>query len=316
MIRPQRRRQPTSRRRPTLAPLRLLLAVLVVASILVVGGPPTEAAQPPWGCNPLDRGGTTCRIGGGGGDPGPGETTQTSTSPPGPTFRRLKVPSPPVCEAAGGGGWIPLTDVDAAIFDLGILPGSPDPVEEGQFWILELVTPDGVPQNTGFIACVGDGAPAPPSPPPLPTAGEIWGAWEDARTFEPAVNLDPFVRGLTGLDTLMWYAGPTSDSLAIAINGYGVDAEIAAVEFVWDMGAPSREGVQVYASPIPDPGEVHVYAQPVEAVVIHRIVWTGEAVITGPGLPAGGIVLDLGEALLSVGRAYDVIEVRTPVISG
>ena len=44
--------------------------------------------------------------------------------------------------------------------------------------------------------------------------------------------------------------------------------------------------------------------------------WTGSAVITGPGVPVGGITIDLGQAVLATARAYDVIEVRTPLTGG
>ncbi len=287
-------------------------ALALVAAAFAGIVPPAGAA--PAGCNPLDRGGTECRIGDGG-DPAPGGGTTVSVDAgPGPTFKRLRFWFG--CESAGGAGWTPVPDVESAVFDLSNPPAGFEPEEPGWLWISELILPDGTATNTGYLTCVGDGV-TPPPPPPIPTAAEVWGA---ALTFEPEVNLDPLVRGLTGLETYMWYEGPTADTVVLTLNGYGVVASIEAVEFQWEMGAADRDGTERYASPDPGsaaaPAADHVYGQPAEAVVIHRIQWTGSAVLTGPGLPAGGIELDLGQAVLAVARAYDVIEVRTPVLGG
>ena len=139
-------------------------------------------------------------------------------------------------------------------------------------------------------------------------------------TFEPAVNLDPFVRGLTGLETYMWYEGPTGDTVTITLNGYTVTATIAAVEYRWDMGAPDRAGVTTHVATAPGsataPAAMHVYAEPAETFIIHEVLWSGSSVVTGPGVPGGGITVDLGEATLSTARDYDVIEVRTPLTGG
>ena len=291
--------------------VRSLSAVLIALAATAVVSPPAGAQ----GCTPIDRSGTTCRIGDGSNSPpAPGERSVSTESPPGPTFVWLNLLIP--CEAATSGGWTPLTDLDSAIFDLSFGPGVADPVEPGVIWIGELVDPATGPTNSGYLSCVGAGEAVPALPPPPPTADEIWGA---ALTFEPQVNLDPYVRGLTGLETHMWYEGPLSDSVSLSLNGYGVTATIAAVEFRWDMGGASREGVQSYATAEPgsaaSPAALHTYSQPGAVVVIHEIVWAGSAVLTGPGLPAGGVVVDLGTATLATARAYDVIEVRTPVVN-
>ena len=293
--------------------LAAVLAVVALLMSLVAVGPASAQNSE---CNPLDRGGTRCRIGdGGGGAPEPGGRTISTRSPPGPRFVWLNLLLS--CDAATSSGWTPLTDLDSAIFDLSILPGIGDPAEPGVLWIGELIDPITGGTNTGYLSCVGDGEALPALPPPLPTAGEIWGA---ALTFDPAVNLDPYVRGLTGLETFMWYEGPTSDSLTLTLNGYGVQADIVAAEFRWDMGADSRTGDRAYISSIPGsadgPAAEHTYAQPEDVVVVHETLWTGSAVLTGPGLPPGGVVVDLGEAVLATARAYSVIEVRTPVVRG
>lgn len=298
-----------------IVPVMIVVAMIVVAMAMLVG--PQPAAGQSAGCSPLDRGGTRCRIGDGDAapPPAPGQTSVSSSSPPGPRFVWLSIGL--ACEAAGSTGWTPIRDLASAIFDFSLLPGAGAPTEPGVLWIGELIDPATGPTNSGFISCVGAGSARPAPPPPPPTAAEIWGA---ALTFEPSVNLDPYVRGLTGLETYLWYEGPTSDTVSLTLNGYGVTARIAAVEFRWDMGGDGRDGERRYSSPTPGsaavPAAAHTFALPAPVVVVHETVWTGSAVLTGPGLPAGGVVVDLGQAVLSTARAYDVIEVRTPVVGG
>ncbi len=301
-------------RRAALVPA-LLLIVAAVAGVGGVGPEPAAAMpEPPGDCTYIEPSGTRCRIGTGGPPPADGEhVVRAIASPPAPFFRPLRYPVP-TCDADGAGGWTPLTDLASAVFDL-TSTLAPDPVEPGYILLLELNSPAGVGQNTGFLTCVGDGEPEPALPPPLPTAGEIWG---EALTYEPAVNLDPFVRGLTGLETYMWYEGATADTVTLTLNGYVVTATIGTVGFAWDMDGPGRDGVAIHRSTVPGsadaPAATHLYAEPEEVTVIHEITWTGTSVVTGPGLPPGGLVVDLGTAVLATARDYQVIEVRTPLV--
>ncbi len=297
---------------------RALVASLVLAGVLAmagVTGPVTPAAAQD--CSALDRNGTTCNLS----DelnppkPSPGNVVVRSSAPPGPKFVWLNLLL--ACDAAATGGWTPMTDLSAAILDLSFLAGGPAPAEPGVLWVGELVNPATGGTNSGYISCVGAGQPRPPLPPPLPNADQIWGA---ALTFTPQVNLDPYVRGLTGLETYMWYEGPTADTVTITLNGYSVTATIQAVEFSWDMGRDTRAGERVHrsgqAGTAEDPAATHTYARPGPVVITHEITWTGTSVLTGPGLPAGGITVDLGQAVLATARDYDVIEVRTPLVRG
>jgi hypothetical protein len=291
----------------------LVIAALGLVAALTTASP-AEAQR--GGCSVLDPAGTRCSIvdGSAPAPPAPGGRGLRSSAPPGPRFVWLNLLV--ACDGVGGNGWTPMTDLDSAIFDLTFLPDGSDPEEPGVLWIGELIDPATGPTNTGFVSCVAAGSGLPPLPPPPPTAAEIWGA---ALTFTPQVNLDPYVRGLTGLETYLWYEGPVSDAVSLTLNGYAVAAQIDAVEFRWETGGQSRTGQSLYTSPVPGsaeaPAAVHTYADPARAVVVHEIVWTGTAVLTGPGVPAGGITVDLGEAVLSTARAYDVIEVRTPLVA-
>ena len=314
-----RGRRPRLRRSARLVARTALSARLVAAGAVVVAGAVLGPAGPVTAqtCSAIDRNGTTCNLA----DqldppkPTPGHKVVRSASPPGPKFVWVNLLL--ACDAAGNAGWTPMTDLSAAILDLSFLAGGPALVEPGVLWVGELVDPVNGGTNSGYISCVGAGQPRPPLPPPLPTADQIWGA---ALTFEPQVNLDPYVRGLTGLETYMWYEGPTDDNVTITLNGYTVTAAIQAVEFGWDMGGETRNGEQVHhsarAGSPDDPAAEHTYATPGPVMVTHEITWTGTSVLTGPGLPAGGITVDLGQAVLATARDYDVIEVRTPLVRG
>ncbi|MEL7207615.1 MAG: hypothetical protein AAGK32_05195 [Actinomycetota bacterium] len=295
---------------------RSLAFALVLAAVAAVTVVAPTAAGAQNGCSGLDRTGTRCVIA----DalnppaPAPGNHVVSSSSPPGPRFVWLNLLVP--CDAGASAGWTSLTDLDSAIFDITTVGGGP-PADPGVLWVGELIDPASGGTNSGYLSCVGAGGGPPPLPPPLPTAGEIWGA---ALTFEPEVNLDPYVRGLTGLDTFMWYEGPTADTVTITLNGYTVTATIAAVEYRWEMGAPDRSGTTDHVATAPGspdaPAAAHTYAEPAETTIVHEIVWTGTSVVTGPGIPAGGVTIDLGSAVLATARDYDVIEVRTPLIGG
>lgn len=189
---------------------------------------------------------------------------------------------------------------------------------EGRVWFAELMQPDGTPTGTGQYGCAEPDAtlPAPPRP---PSPDEVWGA---ALTFEPAVHLDPYVRGLVGLETFLWYEGETTGSISppLTLRGYDLTAEIQAFQFEWDLGAPDRDGERIVVSDTPGtagrPSGSHIYAEPADALVSHTVYWTGTYTITGPGFPPGGLTYDLGVAAIVVSRDYQVIEIRTPVVSG
>lgn len=293
----------------------VLAGLLLISGLLVAGQAPAAAQN--GRCSGLDRSGTECSIFDAlrPSEATPGSPTLKTNSPPGPRFVWLNLLLE--CDASSSSGWTSLTDIASALFDISLLAAAGPPADPGVVWIGELIDPATGGTNSGYLSCVGVSEPLPALPPPLPTAEEIWGA---ALTFEPEVNLDPYVRGLTGLETYMWYEGPVTDSVALTLNGYTVTAQIDAVEFGWDAGGPSREGEQQYVSAAPgsaeDPAAEHLYASPGEVTVIHEILWTGTAVLTGGGLPAAGVTVDLGDAVLAIARLYDVIEVRTPLVGG
>ena len=294
---------------------RFIVAIVAMALVPLLVSAPADAQS--GSCSGLDRIGTRCVIADAVDPPPPspgGTTVRTSSAPPAPVFVWLNLLVP--CDAAGSAGWTSLSDLQSAIFDINAVLAAAPPAEPGVLWVGELIDPATGGTNSGFLSCVGAGGP-PPLPPPLPTADEIWGA---ALTYEPEVNLDPYVRGLTGLETYMWYEGPTADVVTLTLNGYTVTATIRTDGFDWDMGGPDRDGRTDHHADAPGsadaPAATHTYATPATVTVVHEITWVGTSTVTGPGIPPGGVTVGLGTAVLATARDYDVIEVRTPLVGG
>jgi hypothetical protein len=289
-----------------------LMAAAFVAGLTVAAPLSPAGAQ---GCTRLTPSGTNCNIGNlvNPPRPSPGGTTISSDAPPGPTYSWSDTGI--ACDASTATGWISAVSVTSYARELAELAG-PAPAVPGTVWVGRLVDPVTGLTDSGYGSCVAVGEQAPPRPPEPPTAEEIWGA---ALTVVPEVSLDPVVRGLTGLENHMWYQGVTADSVVLSLDGFDVTADITAIEFQWDMDGPTRDQILVYSSPIPgsaeEPAASHTYALPGEYQILHQVIWTGTSLVTGPGLPAGGLVIDLGTAALATARDYTVIEVRTPLLT-
>lgn len=292
------------------------LMVTVVSSVVISlsVAPPYAGAQQ--ACSSLNPGGARCSIR----DqlnppiPEPGSAVLRTNAPPGPRFVWLNTAVP--CEAATVSGWVSAPSISRALGTISSSYSTIDLQVPGEIWIGELVDPGSGPQDQGWIGCVAPGDDGPPKPPPIPTPAEIWGA---VLTFVPDVHLDPHIRGLTGLETRMWYEGPTGDSITLNLNGYTVSASIEAVGFGWDMGGRDLDGVSQHFASEPGtalgPAATHTFARPAQVSIVHDVTWAGRATISGRGVSAG-IAVDLGQALLIVARHYEVIEIRTPLVGG
>ncbi len=318
--------------------LRLFVVICVLAATMtLITALPASARFS--GCDDLTADGTSCGL----------EDILPPTPGSGPLYVNDNrggpfyswYPTAIVCSAEGGvTNWRPLDEITdgtfaqlaaalealwvATVATIRALDLSPEEYEarlaelEGRLWFAELMQPDGTPTGTGQFGCAepNETLPAPPRP---PSPDEVWGA---ALTFEPAVHLDPFVRGLVGLETFLWYEGATTGSInpPLTLRGYDLTAEIQAFQFEWDLGAPDRDGERIItadnAGTADDPAGSHIYAEPADALVSHTVYWTGTYTITGPGFPAGGLTYDLGVAAIVVSRDYQVIEIRTPVVTG
>ncbi|MCP3857758.1 MAG: hypothetical protein GY698_24040 [Actinomycetia bacterium] len=318
-------------------PIRILLASVVLAATAAIVDANAAAASTN-GCNELTGAGTDCGLE----DilpPAPGSgPLYVNDGRVGPFYSWFATALPCLADTAGP-TWSALTNVGAAFNDLPLLTeatlaeaiaaleGQNLPADElaqrlseidGRLWFAELIQPDGTPTGTGLYGCVGP-LQTLPQPPRPPSPEEVWGA---ALTFEPEIHLDPQVRGLVGLETFLWYQGPTTGTInpPLVLRGYGLTAEIEAFQFEWDLGAQDRDGNRLVTATTPgipdDPAGSHTFAEPADVAVTHTVYWTGTYTVTGPGFPPGGLTFDLGVAAIVVSRDYQVIEIRTPVVPG
>ncbi len=314
----------------------LVSASLALTAASISAASPVAAASN--GCGALTADGTDCGL-----DdilpPAPGTgPLYVNDGRVGPFYSWYATALPCLADTAGP-GWSALTDVGAAFNDLPLLTEatvaeaiaalqdqnlSAEELAQrlseidGRLWFAELMEPDGAATGTGLYGCVGP-LQTLPEPPRPPSPEEVWGA---ALTFEPEIHLDPQVRGLVGLETFLWYQGPTTGTInpPLVLRGHALTAEIEAFQYEWDLGAHNRDGDHIVIAAIPgtpdDPAGSHTFAEPADVAVTHTVYWTGTYTVTGPGFPPGGLTFDLGVAAIVVSRDYQVIEIRTPVLPG
>ena len=147
----------------------------------------------------------------------------------------------------------------------------------------------------------GDPTQRPPVPPipAVPTFGE---AWDGAQLPAPVVTLDPERRGITGLDTRISTAGPTTVVIAATVRGFTITgtATLDHYELSVDGQPPTNASTGHYTFETKGTHTVAVSA-----------IWHGTAVLTGPGLPAAIPAIDLGTAAITTTRTYPVTEIRS-----
>ncbi|MBK9179166.1 MAG: PKD domain-containing protein [Acidimicrobiales bacterium] len=153
----------------------------------------------------------------------------------------------------------------------------------------------------------GPAAPAVGATPPAPPSAA---AVRDAVALPtPTVRLDPGVRGLVGLETRLWVAGPREVAVDVALGGYAVTATARAARYRWDLG----DGTLLEAT---DPGTpeapaaTHVYLGRGDLLVAVTVVWEGTYTFTGP---AGSATADLGTVEVSTTVPYPVVEAQAVI---
>ncbi len=140
--------------------------------------------------------------------------------------------------------------------------------------------------------------PAPPTP-TLPTFGE---AWASAHLPAPVVTLDPARRGITGLETRISTAGPTTVVIDATIRGDTVvgTATLDHYEISVDGQPPT----------VADHGH-YTFETKGDHTVAVGAVWRGTATVSGPDVGPARPPLDLGTATITSTRTYPVGEVRS-----
>jgi hypothetical protein len=153
--------------------------------------------------------------------------------------------------------------------------------------------------------CVVQGS-APPGIPPVPTISEIWRA-AMREIPGPGLGVNPRPVGLTGLETWLWYEGPSEVGVNTGIGPWTVTGTAYLKEVTFDMGdgesvTGTRPGSEI------DPAARFIY----ETKGTYRITvtarWEADLVLSGPGIP--GRATPIGSAVLRSEHDYRVREVR------
>jgi len=122
----------------------------------------------------------------------------------------------------------------------------------------------------------------------------------------PGVN--PKVRGLVGLDTWLWWPGPTTRTDSITLAGTTVRIDFTATEWTWDTGDDHH-----YTSTVPgtedDPAVTHVYGRHGTYDIVVTTTWSAEWSTTRPDGTVDG-PHSLGTLMTTDTRTYEVIQTQ------
>ena len=152
------------------------------------------------------------------------------------------------------------------------------------------------------VVCVPFTTTGPVTQPAVPQVPTVEEAWNTSRLLAPTVTLDPPTRGITGLDTIITTAGPTTITIDATIRGYRIvgtatlDHTTIAVD-----GQPLTNG---------DNGH-YIFTTKGEHTIAVARVWHGRAVLTGPDLTGPITLPDIGTATITTTRTYSVHEIRS-----
>ena len=155
-----------------------------------------------------------------------------------------------------------------------------------------------------------DQAPPPPPVEQPPTVGELW---RSVGLPAPAIGVSPATRGITGLPTWVWVNGAaTPVAVSLSLRGYSITGTASVVGygvFTGDGGWIRRGR----AGGPTDPAVTHIYEKTGTYRLGVATLWSAGAVITGPGITFP-FTLDLGTALVTSGRDYPVIQIRSRLL--
>ena len=155
-------------------------------------------------------------------------------------------------------------------------------------------------------------SPAPPPPPPLPVAPTVAEIWRAVQIPPPELHVDPAARGVTGLATGLWTAGPNTVPVSVRLRGFTVTgvAHLVDYRFLTDEGLV---GTTTDPGSSTSPAVRHVF----ETKGAHRVTveseWTATITLTGPGMNTP-IPIATGTATLHSSRDYPVVEIRSVLL--
>jgi hypothetical protein len=129
---------------------------------------------------------------------------------------------------------------------------------------------------------------------------------------EQPVGVNPRVRGLTGMQTWLWYAGSTAPrSVALSLNGFAVTASVRPVAYRFIVTGPERA---TYRSSRPGseshPAATHVFGRRGLATLAVEVDWRGSYTFVRPDGVAETVPLSV---TTRAERPYRVVEAQ-PVV--
>lgn len=129
---------------------------------------------------------------------------------------------------------------------------------------------------------------------------------------EQPVGVNPRVRGLTGMQTWLWYAGSTAPRrVSLSLNGYAVDASVRPVAYRFIVTGRERA---VYRSSRPgseaDPAATHVFRHRGAYTLAVEVDWRGSYTFVRPDGVAETVPLAV---TTRSERPYRVVEAQ-PVV--
>ncbi|MDQ1466182.1 MAG: hypothetical protein QOH10_597 [Actinomycetota bacterium] len=286
----------------------IAVVVAIAASISTTSSAPAGTVIGKLGGTPPELGvGLLVSAPGGPGSGGNDTYTADDPSAPRPVFVRAV---PAEVGASGAGGLSNLCFTPKG-------PTGPEyPLGNGWIFNIELfATATGAYLATIRAVCQPLDPAAPDEVPPAPvvsqppTIGDIWRA---VALPTPPIGVSPAAKGVTGLPTWVWTNGALPVGVAVGLGGYTVTGTARVVGYGVFAGDAGWVRSSVAGGP-GDPAFAHVY----ETVGTYRLgvatLWSADAVMTGPGL-AIPITIDLGTAVVTNGRDYPVVQIRSRLL--
>jgi hypothetical protein len=212
---------------------------------------------------------------------------------------------------------VPLTSPEGSGTEHLCTPSSGEPVAPGTpplGWSYLVIaydtdTGDEVSREVVCVPLGPDGRPVPGEVPSPPTVAEIWRA-VDLPVH--GLGVDPAGEGVVGLETYVWTTGARTAQVRVHLHGFSVRGSARVVEVRVEPGDGGQVRVAGGGS-VSDPAVTHVYETKGLRPLRVTAVWEADVTMTGPGL-RGGAPVALGRALLTVERAYRVVEVRAVLL--
>jgi hypothetical protein len=167
-----------------------------------------------------------------------------------------------------------------------------------------------VDRRTGAeLGLLGSGCLNPQDIVQIPTRGEVIQALEQEGIPQPRVTVSPTSRGLTGLETWLWFDTPGHLAVNLSLRGFTVQATADAT-YHWSTGDGGGYETGTGGSP-QNPAVRHVYGSKSPGSgynVTLDMIWEGEYNWFGFGDAGTG---QLGPVTRSGTRSYPVHEVRS-----